>query len=195
MLDAKARERAESLFDRNQKPQRIIDEALKQEAARYEAVVTNMRRLRALRLSRKHRNSVLRDFHAARMSASKGYLPSPGMAVCRRRLRLPKLLIRFPSPARPTFRLWSARYLGRLRPGRTFEIPPWESSRANAAPSVAKLPFRSKSREIPAIRWHSCALARYSSDLLIRYSLSESQNGLGFRLYFLDDLGEAAGHG
>jgi hypothetical protein len=53
MLDAKARERAESLFDRNQKPQRIIDEALKQEAARYEAVVTNRRRLRALRLSRK----------------------------------------------------------------------------------------------------------------------------------------------
>ena len=143
----------------------------------------------------KHRNSVLRDFHTARISASRGYLPSPGMAVCRRRLRLPKLLIRFPSPARPTFRLWSARYLGRLRPGRTFEIPPWESCRANAAPSVAKLPFRSKSREIPAIRWHSCALARYSSDLLIRYSLSESQNGRGFRLYFLDDLGEAAGHG
>jgi hypothetical protein len=53
MLDTKARERAESLFNRNQKQERMIDEALKQEAARYEVVVTNMRRLRALRLARK----------------------------------------------------------------------------------------------------------------------------------------------
>jgi hypothetical protein len=53
MLDSKARKRAENLFGRNQKPGKIIDEALKQEAARYDAVVTNMRRLRALRLSRR----------------------------------------------------------------------------------------------------------------------------------------------
>jgi hypothetical protein len=117
----------------------------------------------------KHRNSVLRDFHTARISASRGYLPLPGMAVCRRRLRLPKLLIRFPSPARPTFRLWSARYLGRLRPGRTFEIPPWESCRANAAPSVAKLPFRSsRGKSPPSVgtlaRWRGTHLT-YSSGI------------------------------
>jgi hypothetical protein len=53
MLETKARKRAESLFDRNQKQQRAIDGALKQEASRYEALVTNMRRLRALRLARK----------------------------------------------------------------------------------------------------------------------------------------------
>ena len=52
MLDTKARERAETLFDRTQKRERKIGDALKQEAARHEAVVTNMRRLRALRLSR-----------------------------------------------------------------------------------------------------------------------------------------------
>ena len=52
MLDTKARERAETLFERNQKREKVGD-ALKQEAARHEAAVTNMYRLRALRLSRK----------------------------------------------------------------------------------------------------------------------------------------------
>jgi hypothetical protein len=53
MLDTKARERAETLFERNQKREKEVGDALKQEAARYEAAVTNMYRLRALRLSRK----------------------------------------------------------------------------------------------------------------------------------------------
>ena len=52
MLDTKARERAETLFDRNEKRAREISDALKQEAARHEAAVANMHRLKALRLSR-----------------------------------------------------------------------------------------------------------------------------------------------
>jgi hypothetical protein len=52
MLDTNARERAEALFDRNRKPDSEIEDALKQDAARHEAAVANMKRLRALRLSR-----------------------------------------------------------------------------------------------------------------------------------------------
>lgn len=53
MLDTKARERSETLFGRNQKREQQIGDALKREAARHEAAIANMRRLRALRLSRK----------------------------------------------------------------------------------------------------------------------------------------------
>jgi hypothetical protein len=53
MLDAKARERAETLFDRSQKREQELEDALKQEAARHEAAIANMRRLRALRLARR----------------------------------------------------------------------------------------------------------------------------------------------
>ena len=42
MLDTKARERAETLFERNEKREREISDALKQEAARHEAAVANM---------------------------------------------------------------------------------------------------------------------------------------------------------
>lgn len=52
MLDTKARERAETLFENNQKREKETGGAVKQEAARHEAAVANMRRLRALRLSR-----------------------------------------------------------------------------------------------------------------------------------------------
>ena len=52
MLDTNARERAEALFDRNRKRDTEIEDALKQDAARHEAAVANMKRLRALRLSR-----------------------------------------------------------------------------------------------------------------------------------------------
>jgi hypothetical protein len=52
MLDTMARERAETLFERNQKREKGIGDALKQEAARHEAAVANMHRLKALRLSR-----------------------------------------------------------------------------------------------------------------------------------------------
>jgi hypothetical protein len=53
MLDTKARERAETLFDRNGGKE--IEDALKQEAARHATAVANMHRLRALRLSRSAR--------------------------------------------------------------------------------------------------------------------------------------------
>ena len=52
MADPKQREVAESVFDRNQRREAEINNALKQEAARRAAVVKNMQRLRALRLSR-----------------------------------------------------------------------------------------------------------------------------------------------
>lgn len=52
MLDTDARERAETLFDRTQKREQAIGDALKEAAARHEAIVANMQRLRALRLSR-----------------------------------------------------------------------------------------------------------------------------------------------
>jgi hypothetical protein len=52
MPDSKQHEIAESLFDRNQRREAEINDALKQEAARHAAVVKNMHRLRALRLAR-----------------------------------------------------------------------------------------------------------------------------------------------
>jgi hypothetical protein len=47
------RELAESLFDRNVKRESETDTALTEEQAQHAAVVRNMHRLRALRLSRK----------------------------------------------------------------------------------------------------------------------------------------------
>ena len=52
MPDTKQHEIAESLFDRNQRREAEINDALKQEAARHAAVVKNMHRVRALRLAR-----------------------------------------------------------------------------------------------------------------------------------------------
>lgn len=52
MADIRARAVAESVFDRNQKREAEISEALKQEAIRRDAAVKNMHRLRALRLAR-----------------------------------------------------------------------------------------------------------------------------------------------
>jgi hypothetical protein len=51
MSDAQ-REIAETIFQRNQRREAEINDALKQEYARREAAVKNMYRLRALRLSR-----------------------------------------------------------------------------------------------------------------------------------------------
>jgi hypothetical protein len=48
----KRREVAETVFNRNRRREAELNEALKQEAARHAAVVKNMQRLRALRLSR-----------------------------------------------------------------------------------------------------------------------------------------------
>jgi hypothetical protein len=61
MPDTKQHEIAESLFDRNQRRQAEINDALKQEAARHAAVVKNMHRLRALRLARNAKSSANRD--------------------------------------------------------------------------------------------------------------------------------------
>jgi hypothetical protein len=52
MTDNNARERAESLFDREKRRKAEIADALTREQARYDAVIRNMLRLRALRLSR-----------------------------------------------------------------------------------------------------------------------------------------------
>jgi hypothetical protein len=52
LSDTKQREIAESVFDRNQRREVEINNALNQEAARHEAAVKNMYRLRALRLER-----------------------------------------------------------------------------------------------------------------------------------------------
>jgi hypothetical protein len=50
MSDTKLR--AESVFNRNQKREAEISDALRQEAARHAAAVQNMHRLKALRLAR-----------------------------------------------------------------------------------------------------------------------------------------------
>jgi hypothetical protein len=52
MTDTDQRAFAETVFERNQRREAEINEALKQENARREAAVKNMYRLRALRLER-----------------------------------------------------------------------------------------------------------------------------------------------
>ena len=52
MLDVSSREQAKSLFDRNQKREAEIANALEQEKARHAAIVKNMHRLRELRWRR-----------------------------------------------------------------------------------------------------------------------------------------------
>ena len=52
MPDTTQREVVESVFERNQRREAEINNALKQEAARREDVIRNMHRLRALRLAR-----------------------------------------------------------------------------------------------------------------------------------------------
>ena len=52
MPDTSQPEVTESVFERNQRREAEINNALKQEAARREVVIRNMHRLRALRLAR-----------------------------------------------------------------------------------------------------------------------------------------------
>ena len=52
MLDTNQREIAESQFERDQRREAEVENALKQERARHEAAVNNMPRLRTLRLAR-----------------------------------------------------------------------------------------------------------------------------------------------
>jgi hypothetical protein len=56
MSARKRRSVVESVFDRNQRREAEINEALKQEASRHAAVVKNMQRLRALRLAREEKS-------------------------------------------------------------------------------------------------------------------------------------------
>ena len=58
MSDTNQHEVAESLFERNQRREMEINEALKLEAERHEAVIKNMHRLRALRLARDEKLSI-----------------------------------------------------------------------------------------------------------------------------------------
>jgi hypothetical protein len=51
------REIAETIFQRNQRREAEINDALKQECARREAAIKNMYRLRALRLSQKDKKN------------------------------------------------------------------------------------------------------------------------------------------
>jgi len=59
MIDNNARQRAESLFDRETRREAEIANALKQEQARHDAVIRNMHRLKALRLSPNVKNTTL----------------------------------------------------------------------------------------------------------------------------------------
>jgi hypothetical protein len=52
MVDPRQRELAETVFERSQRREKEINNALKQDYARREAAVKNMYRLRALRLAR-----------------------------------------------------------------------------------------------------------------------------------------------
>jgi hypothetical protein len=56
MVDPRQREVAETVFERSQRREKEINNALKQEYSRREAVVKNMYRLRALRLARDTKN-------------------------------------------------------------------------------------------------------------------------------------------
>ena len=57
MAEKDARAVAETLFEREQRRTREINEALRLEEERHAAVVKNMQRLRALRLSREQARS------------------------------------------------------------------------------------------------------------------------------------------
>ena len=50
MTDINARQQAESVFDRDRRREREISAAMELEAARHQAAIENMKRLRALRL-------------------------------------------------------------------------------------------------------------------------------------------------
>jgi hypothetical protein len=52
MLTTKQLEVVETVFDRNRRREAEINDALRQEQARHDAAVKNMRRLRELRLAR-----------------------------------------------------------------------------------------------------------------------------------------------
>jgi hypothetical protein len=51
-MDAKRREVAESAFKKYERREAVINDAVRQEHTKHEAALTNMRRLRLLRLER-----------------------------------------------------------------------------------------------------------------------------------------------
>ena len=74
MSARKRRSVVESVFDRNQRREAEINEALKQDAARHAAVVKNMQRLRALRLAREELRLAREEKRRARNSRLRGQL-------------------------------------------------------------------------------------------------------------------------
>jgi hypothetical protein len=56
-MRAKDREVAESVFDKNKRREAEIESAMRQEKARHDSTINNMRLLRELRLQRDARNS------------------------------------------------------------------------------------------------------------------------------------------
>ena len=57
MPETSQREVAENVFERNQRREAELNDALRQEAARREAVIRNMHHLRALRLARDEKSN------------------------------------------------------------------------------------------------------------------------------------------
>ena len=66
MISAHARQRAESLFDREKRRDGEIADAMKEEQARHEATLRNMHRLKALRLSQATKNTRMRKKQPAK---------------------------------------------------------------------------------------------------------------------------------
>jgi hypothetical protein len=69
MPNTTAGDLVESVFDRNQRREAEINDALKQEQARHEAVVKNMQRLKALRLSQDQKQAKLASHASQRGTA------------------------------------------------------------------------------------------------------------------------------
>jgi phosphopantothenate synthetase len=57
---------AETIFERTQRREKEINDALKQEYARRETAITNMHRLRALRLERHQKTETAHDRRGSR---------------------------------------------------------------------------------------------------------------------------------
>jgi hypothetical protein len=66
MISTHARQRAESLFDREKRRDGGIADAMKEELARHEATLGNMHRLKALRLSQATKNTRMRKKQPAK---------------------------------------------------------------------------------------------------------------------------------
>jgi hypothetical protein len=66
MISTNARQRPETLFDREKRRDGEIADAMKEEQARHDATIRNMHRLKALRLSQATRNTRMRKMQTAK---------------------------------------------------------------------------------------------------------------------------------